>query len=70
MKRTRDVTNAQRRISERNAGKQDCTWYGEAYCHGDEVIVSYKINPVYLCIFILDFVGFVQMVVQDGLFQW
>ena len=40
MKRTRDITNAQKRISERTLGKRDCTWYGEAYCHGDEVIVS------------------------------
>ena len=40
VKRTRDITNAQKRISERTLGKRDCTWYGEAYCHGDEVIVS------------------------------
>merc|ERR1712025_317332 len=42
VKRTRDITNAQKRISERTLGKRDCTWYGEAYCHGDEVIDLYR----------------------------
>ena len=40
VKRTKDVSEAAFRISERTINKQDCTWYGQAYCHGDEVIVS------------------------------
>ena len=43
MKRTRDVSGANFRLAERIADKKDCTWYGEAYCHGDEVIVSHVI---------------------------
>ena len=40
VKRTRDVSGANFRLAERIADKKDCTWYGEAYCHGDQVIVS------------------------------
>ena len=43
VKRTRDVSGANFRLAERIADKKDCTWYGEAYCHGDEVIVSHVI---------------------------
>ena len=40
VKRTKDVSAAAFKLSERTLGKKDCTWYGQAYCHGDEVIVS------------------------------
>ena len=47
----------------------DCTWRGKVYCDGDVVIVRifpltvetfYNLNPL----------GFVSMVVYDGLQQW
>ena len=37
------MSGANFRLAERIADKKDCTWYGEAYCHGDEVIVSHVI---------------------------
>ena len=40
VKRTRDVSEANFRLDQRRTDKRDCTWYGEAFCHGDEVIVS------------------------------
>ena len=51
VKRTRDVSGANFRLAERIADKKDCTWYGEAYCHGDEVIVSHVIHS-YQIVFI------------------
>ena len=42
VKRTKDVSGANFRLAERIADKKDCTWYGEAFCHGDEVIVSHS----------------------------
>ena len=50
VKRTRDVSGANFRLAERRADKRDCTWYGEAYCHGDEVIVSRFLysNPLFI----------------------
>ena len=48
VKRTRDVSGANFRLAERIADKKDCTWYGEAYCHGDQVIVSGNSYPSYL----------------------
>ena len=58
VKRTKDITAAEFKLSERNSREKgelwlsltwkllliiitDCTWYGEAFCHGDEVIVSF-----------------------------
>ena len=40
VKKTRDISDASFRLAERIADKKDCSWYGEAFCHGDEVIVS------------------------------
>ena len=40
VKRTRDVSEANFRLDQRRTDKRDCSWYGEAFCHGDEVIVS------------------------------
>lgn len=42
VKRTSDVSGANFRLAERIADKKDCTWYGQAFCHGDEVIVSHS----------------------------
>ena len=44
VKRTRDVSEANFRLDQRRTDKRDCTWYGEAFCHGDEVIVSISYN--------------------------
>ena len=57
VKRTKDITAAEFKLSERDSREKgelvaqlevlltliitDCTWYGEAFCHGDEVIVSF-----------------------------
>ena len=40
VKPTSQVEQAALRASQRRETKQDCTWYGEAFCHGDTVIVS------------------------------
>ena len=56
VRKTSDITAAEFKYSQRISGKrgnvwssgervfiiyfQDCSWYGEAFCHGDEVIVS------------------------------